>query len=129
MGVHGMLVCGSFLISVCMFIVLKVIFISSATVLVRAVGAVWLNPFAMALFNAWLYLFSGPFSPRNYYTFSVCVYWCVFQCHNSFFVDQASWDLFYGGHLVCSSCSVSLIVKVPHEACVVQKRCESCCFE
>ena len=51
MIVHGMLVCSSFLISVCMFIVLKALLISSATVIVRAEGAIWLNPFAMVLFT------------------------------------------------------------------------------
>ena len=46
-----MLVCSSFLISVCMFIVSKALLISSATVIVRTGGAIWLNPFAMVLFN------------------------------------------------------------------------------
>ena len=43
--------CSSFLISVCMFIVTKALLISSATVSVRAGGAIWLNPFATVLFN------------------------------------------------------------------------------
>ena len=47
----GILVCSSFLISVCMFIVSKSFRISSATVIVRAVGAIWLNSFATVLFN------------------------------------------------------------------------------
>ena len=51
MIVHGMFVCSSFLISVCMFIVSKVLFISSATVIVCSGGAIWLDPFAMMLFN------------------------------------------------------------------------------
>ena len=51
MIVLGMLVCSSFLISVCMFIVLKSLLISSVTVIVRAGGAIWLNPFAMVLFT------------------------------------------------------------------------------
>ena len=34
-----------------MFIVSKVLLISSATVIVRAGGAIWLNPFATVLFN------------------------------------------------------------------------------
>ena len=38
-----MFVCSSFLISVCMFIVSKALLISSATVIVRAGGAIWLN--------------------------------------------------------------------------------------
>ena len=49
--VPGMLVCSSFLISVCMFIVSKVSLISSATVIVRAGGAIWLNPFATMVFT------------------------------------------------------------------------------
>ena len=49
--VPGMLVCSSFPISMCMFIVSKTLLISSATVNVRAGGAIWLNPFAMVLFT------------------------------------------------------------------------------
>ena len=51
MIVPGMFVCSSFLISVCMFIVSKTLLISSATVIVRAGGAIWLNPFATVLFS------------------------------------------------------------------------------
>ena len=51
MIVPGLLVCSSILISVCMFIVSKALLISSATVIVRAGGAIWLNPFATVLFN------------------------------------------------------------------------------
>ena len=40
----GMLVCSSFLNNVCMFIVSKALLISSATVIVRACGAICLNP-------------------------------------------------------------------------------------
>ena len=40
-----------FLISVCMFIVSKALLISSATVIVCAGGAIWLNPFATVLFS------------------------------------------------------------------------------
>ena len=39
------------MISVCMFIVSKALLISSATVIVRAGGAIWLNPFATVLFS------------------------------------------------------------------------------
>ena len=46
-----MFVCSRFLISVCMFIVSKALLISSATVIVRAGGAIWLNPIATALFT------------------------------------------------------------------------------
>ena len=51
MIVPVMFVCSSFLISVCMFIVSKALLISSATVIVRAGGAIWLNPFATVLFS------------------------------------------------------------------------------
>ena len=51
MIVPGVDVCGSFLISVCMFIVSKALLISSVTVIVRAGGAIWLNPFATMLFT------------------------------------------------------------------------------
>ena len=47
----GMLVCSSFLISVCMFIVSKDFLISSATVIVHTGGTIWLKPFATVLFN------------------------------------------------------------------------------
>ena len=46
----GMLVCSSFLISMCMFIVSKALLISSATVIVRTGGAIWLNPFACVVY-------------------------------------------------------------------------------
>ena len=39
------------LIGVCMFIVLKALLISSATVIVRAGGAIWLYPFSTVLFS------------------------------------------------------------------------------
>ena len=45
MIVPGMFVCSSFLISVCMFIVSKALLISSATVIVRAVGSHLVEPF------------------------------------------------------------------------------------
>ena len=51
MIVHGMLVCSRFLISMCMFIVSNALLISSATVIVRAWGDIWLNPFATVLFT------------------------------------------------------------------------------
>ena len=49
MIVPGILVCISFLITVCMCIVSKDLLISSAIVIVRAGGAIWLNPFATVL--------------------------------------------------------------------------------
>ena len=51
MIVPGILVCSSFLISGCIFIVAKALLISSATVIVRAGATVWLNPFATVLSN------------------------------------------------------------------------------
>ena len=51
MIVPGILVCISFLISVCMFIVSKALLISSATMVVGAGGAIWLNPFTTVLFT------------------------------------------------------------------------------
>ena len=51
MIVLGILVCSSFLISGCMFIVWKALLISSATVIVRTGGAISLNPFATVLFT------------------------------------------------------------------------------
>ena len=59
----GLFVCSSFLISVCMFIVSKALLILSATVIVRAEGAIWLNPFATVLFSVcstYLYLQMHP---------------------------------------------------------------------
>ena len=47
----GILVCSNFVISVCMFIVLKALLISSATVIVHVGGAIWLNTLATVLFN------------------------------------------------------------------------------
>ena len=49
MIVPRMFVRSSFLISVCMFTVTKALLISSATVIVRAGGAIWLNPFVTVL--------------------------------------------------------------------------------
>ena len=51
MSVPGILVCSSFLISVCMFFVLKDLLISSDPVIVRVGGAIRLNPVDMVLFN------------------------------------------------------------------------------
>ena len=51
MIVPGMFVCSSFMISVCMLIVSKVLLIWSATVIVCAGGDIWLNPFATVLFT------------------------------------------------------------------------------
>ena len=51
MIVPGVFVGSSLLISVCRFIVSTVLLISSATVIVRTGGAIWLNPYATVLFS------------------------------------------------------------------------------
>ena len=51
MIVPGILICSNFMISVCMFIVSKALLISSATVIIRAWGAIWLSPFDTVLFS------------------------------------------------------------------------------
>ena len=51
MIVPEMLVCSSLLISVYMFSVSKALLISSDTVIVRAEGAIWLNPLVTVLCN------------------------------------------------------------------------------
>ena len=49
--VTGILVCSSFLISMCMFIVSEAVVLSSATVIIHVGGAIWLKHFAIVLFN------------------------------------------------------------------------------
>ena len=49
--VPGMFVCSSFLNSVCMFIVSKAFFISSATLIVRTGGSHLMNLFVSVLLN------------------------------------------------------------------------------
>ena len=51
MIVHGMFVCSSFLIHVCMFIVLKALLISIVTVIVCVGELFGCNPFATVLFS------------------------------------------------------------------------------
>ena len=51
MIVPGMFGCSRVLISVCMVIVSKALLISSATVIVRAGGAISLNPIATVVFS------------------------------------------------------------------------------
>ena len=53
MIVPGMLACRSFLISACMFILLKALLISNATVIVRAGEAIWLYSIATVLFTVY----------------------------------------------------------------------------
>ena len=51
MIVPGMFVCSSFLISVYMFIMSKALFISNTTMIIYTGGAIWLNPFALGLYE------------------------------------------------------------------------------
>ena len=69
MIVPGILVCSNLLISVCMFIVWKALLISSATVIVRVGGAIWLNPFA----TVWFTVYSAV-------TVECCVVWVCLVC-------------------------------------------------
>ena len=59
--VPAILICSSFLISVCMFIVSKALLISSAGVIVRAGGAIWLNPFVTVCYGVVPSLWSAVF--------------------------------------------------------------------
>ena len=69
MIVSRILVCSTFLISVCMFTVSKVLLLSSATVIVCAGGAIWLNPFATVLFT----VCSAVFCTRVAWVWLVCL--------------------------------------------------------
>ena len=51
MIVPGMFVCSSFLISVCIFIVSKVLLISSNTVIVRNEGSILIEPINYGVFS------------------------------------------------------------------------------
>ena len=96
MIVPGMFVCSSFLISVCMFIVSKALLISSATVIVRAGGAIWLNPFATVLFSV-----------CNAVTVECCVAWaclvCLLLCKEEG-SSPVSLQLLRGGIWACMRC-------------------------
>ena len=87
----GMFVCSRFLISVCMFIVSKALLISSATVIVRTWGVIWLNPFATVLFSV---------------CSVVTVEWCVLYlcCMGVFDSSPASLQLLRGGIWACMRC-------------------------
>ena len=99
MIVLGIFVCSSFLISVCMFIVSKVLLISSATVIVRAGGAIWLNPFATVLFSV-----------CSAVTVVLCLV-CLLLCKEEG-SSPVSLQLMRGGIWACTRCSclVSLCV-------------------
>ena len=96
MIVPGMFVCSSFLISVCMFIVSKALLISSATVIVRAGGAIWLNPFAMVLFSV-----------CSAVTVECCVAWARLVClllYKEEGSSPVSLQLLRGGIWACMRC-------------------------
>ena len=90
----GMFVCSSFLISVCMFIVSTALLISSATVVVRAWGSIWLNPFATVLFSVCRVLCS-------------CIVWvclvCLLLCKEEV-SSPVSLQLLRGGIWACMRC-------------------------
>ena len=99
MIVPGMFVCSSFLISVCMFIVSKALLISSATVIVRAGGAIWLNPFATVLFSV-----------CSAVTVECCVAWACLLCLLCLLLckeegsSPVSLQLLRGGIWACMRC-------------------------
>ena len=97
MIVPGMLVCSSFLISVCMFIVLKALLISSATVIVREGCAIWLNPFATVLFHVYSALTVECFVP----VLRECVWYvCCYVRKKA----SVSLQLLRGGIWACMRC-------------------------
>ena len=67
-------------------------------------------------------LFS-PWFQQSISIFSVCAHRYGSGCLYSILAVQVRWGLFYGGHLVCSSRPVSLLVQVPHGVCDVQLGC------
>ena len=73
-----MFVCSSFLISVCVFIVSKNLLTSSVTVIFRAGGAIWLNPFATVLFSVCGAVKCRVFWDRDYVSQLPCVRYYVF---------------------------------------------------
>ena len=98
MIVPGMFVCSSFLISVCMFIVSKALLISSATVIVRAGVAIWLNPFAMLLFNVCSAV-TVECCTRVAWVCLVCLLLCKEECSS-----PVSLQLLRGGIWACMRC-------------------------
>ena len=76
MIVLGIVVCSSFRIIVCMFIVLKALLISSATMIVRAEGVIWLNSFATVLCNVCNVLNNVVFYTHDVLVCLVCLLLC-----------------------------------------------------
>ena len=106
MIVPGMFVCSSFLISVCMFIVSKALLISSATVIVREGGAIWLNPFATVLFSVCSAM-------------HLALWYVVLVCHQYDVCENSVGSVYVGGYgglsesglcVFCKSCPVCFLV-------------------
>ena len=100
MIVPGMFVCSSLLISVRMFIVAKALLVSSATVIIRAGGAIWLNPFATVLFSVCsAALSSVVFCTRVAWVCLVCLLLCKEEGSS-----PVSLQLLRGGIWACMRC-------------------------
>ena len=65
----------------------------------------------------------SPWFQQSLYIFSVCAHIYASGWLYSISAVQVRWGLFYGGHLVCSSRPVSLLVQVPHGVCGVHYGC------
>ena len=128
MIVPGMLVCSSFLISVCMFIVSKALLISSATVIVRAGGVIWLNLFATVLFTLCSSVtVSVVFCTRVAWVCLVCLRLCKEEGSS-----PVSLQLLRGGIWACMRCHCLCLCWVlgwglcwPTSICVVLCWCEA----
>ena len=97
----GILVCSIFLISVCMFIVSKDLLISSATVIVRAGGSIWLNPFTTVFFT----VCSVVFCTRVVWVCLVCLQLCKEEGSS-----PVSLQLLGGGIWACMRCPCLCLV-------------------
>ena len=95
MIVPGMLVCSSFLISVCMFIVSKALLTSSATVIVRAGRAILVEPLCYGVFT----VCSVVFCTRVAWVCLVCLLFCKEEVSS-----LVSLQLLRGGILACMRC-------------------------
>ena len=97
MIVLGILVCSSFLISVCMLIVSKDVLISNATVIVRTGEAIWLTPLLRCcLLCVVPSLYSVMFCTRLAWVYFVCILLCKEEDSS-----PVSLQLLGGGIWVC----------------------------
>ena len=94
------LVCGSFLISVYIFIVWKAFRISSATVIVHADGSICLNPFTTMLFTV---CSTVTVECCVLYPFCVVCLVCLLLCKEEG-SSPVSWQLLRGGIWACMRC-------------------------